>query len=298
MVSVTMMGFICSCDNTKDNDEYTKYNGTTPSVYFKIQSAMDVALGENDTEFSFPIYRDSKEGEETAQLEWKGAEDFNAPTQVTFADGSDVAAVTVTFDINEIQANHQYDIACAIKGTEDSGFTQSTMDLVVQYTSWQDLGQATYIDYFVGPYAAGYSPDPYPVNIQEHPVKAGFFRIADPYGEAYPFNEPGDWDDSVITYLYVNAMDPDHVFISDKDGNPAWYETTCDWGWGPFEITTYASYYLMNGQTPPDELWGTYHDGVIYLGTDSALCYTPTYDVEPETVEGPAEWIILPTAAE
>ena len=295
LMSVACAGFMTSCDNTKDNDDFTMAQGTTPNVYFPMQSTQDIALGDNDTEFSFYVYRASKTGSESAQLSWSGEYDgFNVPTSVTFADGADVAQATVTFDVANLKGSYPYDMTVTVAGTQDSGFTQSSLSFVVVYTSWQELGNGIYTDYFVGAFF-GVENISYYVEVLEHPEIKGLYRLVNPYGEAYPYNEPGDWDDSEDSFMYINANNPEKVFISNKDGEPDWYESTMDWGYGIFSFTTYASYYLMNGNSAAAaDYYGYVKEGIIYIAAGSPICDMADYGTSVNAISSDSEWLELP----
>ena len=300
VVAITGVGLMASCDDTKDFDGYTVYDGTVPSVYFQVQPAQDIVIGDNDTQFSFNVYRDNKGAAETVNLTWSGDyTGFNVPSSVTFENGSDVAKATVTFSTSEIQGNHQFDMTVTIAGTENSAFTQSSLTFYALYTTWFDLGNAVYTDYWVGTFF-GVENIAYEVKVFEHPINKGLYRVANPYGEAYPYNDPGDWDDTKDYFLYVNASNPSQVFISDADGNPAFFYSGMDWGYGEFIMTTFASYYLRNGNAASAApYFGSMEDGVIYLAGSSTLCAMAEYNdggLYSNNFDGPAQWIVLPQA--
>ena len=294
-------GFVTSCDNSKDSDAYTVYPGPVAPVYFQIQPEQEIALGDNDSQFSFNVYRDNKGAQATQDLSWSGeTTGFNVPSSVTFESGSDVAKAVVTFDINNIQGNHAYDMTVSIPGTEDSAFTQSAIQFNVLYTTWIDLGYCQYTDYFVGP-IYGAAPITYEVQILEHPVNKGLYRLVNPYGEPFPYNDPGDWDPSVDSFLYVNAMNAQQVYICDEKGAAAICETVTNWGDGNFILTTLGAYYIMNGNSvgavQNAGYLGYVEDGVIYLPSNSALSGETGYNdgaLYQMSFAGPAEWIVLP----
>lgn len=298
VMTVAGAGFVASCDNTKDNDEYTVYQGAVPSVYFKTQADQDIAIGDNDTQFTFNVYRDNKGAAETVNLAWTGDyTGFSVPTSVTFESGKDVATAAVTFNTSELQGNHTFEMTVSIPNTENSGFTQSSITFYALYTTWVSLGKAVYTDYWVGTFF-GVENISYYVEVMEHPVTKGLYRVMNPYGEAYPYNDPGDYDDTEDHSMYVNASDPDKVFIADKNGNAAFFYTGMDWGYGEFIMTTFASYYLRSGNAAAAApYFGTMEDGVIYLAESSTLCAMANYDgggLYSNNFAGPAKWIVLP----
>lgn len=115
-----------------------------------------------------------------------------------------------------------------------------------QYTTsgvskWTSLGMASYTDAIVGA-AYGAENVTYEVEIQESDDTPGLYRLVNPYGEKFPYNEKGDWDDSRNYYLEINATDPEGVFIAVQN-------TGLNWGDGNFYVYSEAAYYLDNGKT-------------------------------------------------
>ena len=301
IMAIAGAGLVTSCDNSKDSDAYTVYSGPMAQVYFQIQPEQEIALGDNDSQFSFNVYRDNKGAQATQDLSWSGeTTGFNVPSSVTFESGSDVATAIVTFDIKDIKGNYTYNMTVSIPGTENSAFTQSSVTFNVLYTTWVDLGYCKYTDYFISTFF-GVENITYEVQILEHPVNKGLYRLVNPYGENYPYNDPGDWDASVDSFMYVNAMNAKQVYICDEKGNAAVYESTTDWGYGNFLMTTLGSYYIMNGNSvgavQNAGYLGYVEDGVMYLPSNNVLCGMADYEggaLYQNNFAGPAEWIVLP----
>ena len=103
---------------------------------------------------------------------------------------------------------------------------------------------------------------------------AGRYRLVNPYGEAYEYNEEGDWDDSQDWYLVVNAIDPNLVYLETS-------EQGLDWGYGMLVVSSYPGYYIENGWTIEEyysrwpEDFGTVKNGVITMPAKSPLIYMP-----------------------
>lgn len=298
------MFFLSACD--KQTIEYTPGQGDTSGmqpVYFETQPQQDYAVGENDTQISFKIFRNSVNGLEntlTQALEWSGeTQDFTVPSSVTFAEDEVTADVVVKFDIDDIQPNYEYHFKVEIPDGLDTPYTQNSLDLTLIYVPWKDLGMCEYTDYFVGTFF-GVEDITYEVKVMEHPEMPGFFRVVNPYGEAYPYNDPGDWDDSKDYFLYLNATNPEAVFISDKDGKPALFYSGMVWSYGEFVFTTLASYYLIQGSTASAApYYGKYdkETGVITIGAGSTLAAMMDYKEGNFYMRSslPAgEWLVVP----
>ena len=110
-----------------------------------------------------------------------------------------------------------------------------------EYQGWQSYGTATWTDVFL---PSLYTMDPvsYDVKLEKNVDEPGMFRLVNVYGSAYPYNEPGDWDDSQDYYMVIDATDPDYVYISYTD-------TGLDWGYGHFVLDSKVDYSLSLGKT-------------------------------------------------
>ena len=134
-------------------------------------------------------------------------------------------------------------------------------------STWTSLGMATYTDAYVGA-AYGGENETYEVEIQESDETPGLYRLVNPYGEAFPYNEEGDWDDSRNYYIEINATDPNGVYIPVQN-------TGLNWGDGNFYVYSYAAYYLDNGATldeaKAEGLCGKLENGVITFPANTLL---------------------------
>ena len=129
----------------------------------------------------------------------------------------------------------------------------------------------------------------YEVEIEESLTRPGVYRLVNAYGENFPYNEEGDWDDSKDYYIEVNAQDPEGVFIERQ-------ATGLDWGDGEFLIQSYGSYYLDYeydfNLVKAAGLLGTLEDGVITFPEDGFVATLKGYGSSlSNTVE-----IVLPNA--
>lgn len=133
---------------------------------------------------------------------------------------------------------------------------------------WVSLGTGLYTEDFMTTF---YKLDnvSYEVEIQENEENPGVYRLINPYGEAYPYNEPGDWDDSKKHYLVINAQDPEGVFIDQQ-------KMGLDWGEGALIVSSLAANNMGKGATLEEVkaagLCGSLADGVITFPVKSLLC--------------------------
>ncbi len=115
----------------------------------------------------------------------------------------------------------------------------------------------------------------YKVELQEKYDEPGRYRLVNPYGAAYPYNEPGDWDDSQNYYMELNATDPDCVYME-------LFLTGMDWGWGDIYIWDMAGFYMYMFEysfayVKRNDLGGTLKDGEITFKQDYVLICMPDW---------------------
>lgn len=270
---------LTSCSD--DKDTWTPGTGINelPPAYFEVQSEQQVVLGMNDTAFSFVVYRASNVGDATFDLAWNGdTELFTLPAQAFFENGEYTDTLQVTFVINDLEQSKPYTMTVTIPDTEDTNLSQNEITFVVEYTPWKDLGMCTYVDNFVGTFFSVGVPQ-YEVQLEQHPTNKGLYRLVNPYGEGYPYNEPGDWDDTQDYFMYINATDPAKVFICDSNGDPAFFYSGMDWGYGEFVMTSMASYYLMrDDEDSAAEYYGTMNNGMVSFSEGSLLVGMTDYN--------------------
>ena len=155
---------------------------------------------------------------------------------------------------------------------DEEGFMQNAAYTSFEYTAaggpvWNTLGMATYTDDFIASLFDGVEPVSYKVEIQENADKPGMYRLVNPYGAAYPYNEEGDWDTSCDYYLEINAQDPQGVYIETQ-------ELGFDWGYGMFSASSMAFQYLANNDLEAIKdagYCGTLVDGVITFPVKTLL---------------------------
>lgn len=139
---------------------------------------------------------------------------------------------------------------------------------------WTSLGYLEYTDGYMCA-AFGIDPATYYVEVQESDDYKDYYRLVDPYGAAFPYNDPGDWNEKVHSYLYFDLQIDDMVYV---DYSPQ----TVDWGYGPLTCASVAWAYLVDGSYTPDQIldlgvFGTFADGkvtfpysdlIMWLGND------------------------------
>ncbi|MCC8186263.1 MAG: hypothetical protein LIP08_01795 [Bacteroides sp.] len=182
----------------------------------------------------------------------------------------------------EITSSDKVSIACKESGDytfvavtyDENGVAKTTASASFKFTSshdnaetWTSLGTAQYTDAYVGP-AYGAPALTYGVEIEVSELSPGKFRLVNPYGEIFPYNDPGDWDDSRNYYIEINATDPEGVYIEMQS-------TGLNWGEGMFYVYSFAAFNMDNGDSlekvKADGLCGNFSNGVITFPVESLL---------------------------
>ena len=134
--------------------------------------------------------------------------------------------------------------------------------------TWHSLGTGAFVEDFVTTFF-NVENVVCEVEIEESDETPGLYRLINPYGAAYPYNEEGDWDASTTYYMVVDATDPAYVWIPIFDSG-------MNWGYGNFIFGSYVGYYVENGYAPADcqaagVAAGTLADGVISFPEKSCV---------------------------
>ena len=150
---------------------------------------------------------------------------------------------------------------------------QTKVETVVYQTEknpevFKSLGKALYSDDLVGSLFKAPVVE-YEVEIEESVENPGKYRLVNPYGAAFPYNEPGDYDADNDYYLVIDATDPNYVNVLPGD-------LGVDWGYGMMYVMTYADYFIATGQATQEMLkeygyYGKLVDGVITFAAKTIL---------------------------
>ena len=167
------------------------------------------------------------------------------------ADASTAVNETILAQINalggfytaqgSLDAGTEYTVLVwATNGNEDK-FVSATWETTPSPEVWEHYGTATWTDSFLGTW---FSNDPvtYDVELERSVDDPTRFRLVNVYGEAFPYNDPGDWDDTKDYYLVINTADPDYTWFET-------FDTGCNWGYGNFILTTQVGRNVANGYT-------------------------------------------------
>lgn len=187
---------------------------------------------------------------------------------LTFADGQSESTITVNFPNAVIGTMYALSLSITDENYaakyNDGSFG---IDFSVMREKWNSLGNAAYRDDFVTGFY-GVDNVEYAVEIQENDLIKGYYRLVNPYCEAYPYNDPGDWDDSKTWYFYIHAEDPEGVYIPVQEVGMAW-------GDGAFYMGSIAGFKIAKGETLDSQKdagnTGINANGVITFPKDKLL---------------------------
>ena len=186
---------------------------------------------------------------EAVELTAAGTARFALP-----AEGGKFTAVAISYDSEGVP--------------QEAAYTQFEYTVGAVVSAWETLGMAKYTDDFIASLFNGVDPVAYDVEIQANTEKPGMYRLVNPYGAAYPYNQEGDWDTSSDYYLEINAQDPQGVYIETQ-------ELGFDWGYGMFSASSACAQYLANGNSleaiKGAGYCGTLADGVIAFPAKTLL---------------------------
>lgn len=141
---------------------------------------------------------------------------------------------------------------------------------------WESLGMATYTEDCMTTFFDVENLS-YQVEVRENKDQPGLFRIINPYGAAYPYNEEGDYDASKEYFIEIDATNPEAVYI------PGLYGTGMNWGYGEVSISSMAYLYMVRDGAALEDIaaagfCGIYADDVITFPAESLLISMADYN--------------------
>lgn len=277
LFALLTLAFTGCKDGGDDSYDWATVSGN--QVYFSNELAGTQSVSVSTSSINIPIRRNLTTEAITVPLTvTKGAgSKYTIPTSVSFNEGQAEAMIPVSYDPNNVVYGEYEDVTIAI-GDENytTPYGLSTYSFQIGATAWVDYGTALYREDMVTHWFS-VENHIYEVPIQKNVVEEGYYRLVNPYGKFYKYNEPGDYDEKTDSYLTINATDPDHVYV---ELSP----TTMNWGYGTFSMQSYISYYLDGGSYTVEDLiqlrpnwFGTLKDGVITMPAGTMLISMSDY---------------------
>lgn len=272
---VAVIGF-WSCD---DEVEYTPAEApTNAQVYFASGLASTVNLSSAENSFTLKVLRATTGTAATVNLSVTDGTNgkLSIPSSVSFDATSNSTDLVIGYNAADFTYDEFAEVSIAIEenSTTPYGIANYTFNVGIP-APWISLGMATYRDDLVTTFWATGNPV-YQVEIQENQEVPGLYRLVNPFGANYPYNDPGDWDTTQDYYLEINAQDPEGVYI------PLCQMGT-DWGYGFWKVWSMANYYMVRQGKSLDEVkaagyCGTLKDGMITFPAGSLLFGMTNYN--------------------
>ena len=273
------LGALVSCTEEYEYDGTGAWNATENYSNIAFDKASEEIELEPtaDTKYEFTMTRTNTAEEAIVPFVIEeNTDDVFTVSEVKFAAGDSVATGVVSFDAAEI--GKPYTLKLAVTDPNFvSDYSKGTIySLTINRVKWNPAGFVIIEGQRYDGYAM-YTEDiasglfntedlTYPVMVQERDDMPGYFRVINAYGEAWPYNAEGDYDPTVDSYIFIDATDPEKVFI------PKSCVQATDWGYGNFIIHSLAGYYLAkNDAETAAGYFGTYKNGKITFPASSLL---------------------------
>lgn len=238
-----------ACDKAAEQEYTPAVPVATPPAYFALDTDGSVIIDENQTSFEVPVYRANTAGDQIVNVNCKVNGDFfsyvigdnpavefnaangegSATIPVAFENGKGESIITITYPWNDMAASAgtYYQFEFSTEG-EDTEYFATSAEYTAIYIPWETVtgpkGEtaATWKDdvLYTGFNVTGANAV-WEVDIQGNPLTPGLYRILNPYSGA-PQNSSGDnfqYHGTGDNWMYINATDPNNVYLSDKLGN-------------------------------------------------------------------------------
>lgn len=279
-------GALVSCTDEYEYDGTGAWNATEnySNVAFDKASEEIELEPTAETKYTFTMTRQNTASEAIVPFVIEeNTDDVFQVGEVKFAAGDSVATGVVSF--NNAEVGKPYTLKLAVT---DPNFVSDyskgiVYSLTINRVKWNPAGFVEIEGQRYDGYAM-YTEDlfttffgvqnlTYPVMVQERDDMPGYFRIINAYGEGYGYNAPEDYDATVDSYIFIDATDPDAVYI------PQRCVQSTNWGYGNFIIFSLAGYYLEKGDAATAAgYFGTYKNGKITFPAGALLLGMSEYN--------------------
>lgn len=285
---VSMIGFIgCEEENPIVPDPSPEVPAGNQGVYFPSSNISSFELEPSEEkEIELTIARKETSGSAEVPLTVEENTDsiFDVPSSVSFADGEEEVTFTVTFPT--AAEGKTYALRLAVEGDEYVNPYASELSFVetdVTRIKWEPIVDTPFI-YVDGAIGAFFGVDFLPMYVDAERAELGeitkyrfknAFKIpsseepdADGIFDGYPYNEPGDVDESKDYYTVIEINEAGEVFMEAR-------ENGMDWGYGQFIIgSVYPDVSSDKESYPPGQL----SDDVIVFPANSLYVAMTDYN--------------------
>lgn len=202
---------------------------------------------------------------------------------LTFADGEAEANLSFHFPDAEVGKPYTLEVEITDPNFVSEYTSVSTYSYTVTRVKWNDVSYIINNGQKIYGYAA-YTEDlvttfftvpniTFPTRLQERDDMPGYFRMVNTYGANYPVLEEGDWDPENDYYIYIDATDPDKVYI------PEACNLGMDVGYGFCYVWSMVGLGMKRErQDYIDGNYGTYENGVITFPKGALLFGMENYN--------------------
>lgn len=250
--SLALMAVSCNVENV--GTVYSSEGAANNAVTFLQSVLTDTEISASATSVTVKVARSIANGAQTVNLTSTiPTDDISVPASVSFADGAYEADIVIEFLASmAVGKSYKGDITIDPEAVDEhTSVAKITITLQKAY-SWAEYGEVSITDDIIAPWF-GTANVTWKVKAEK---AEGFevYRLLDPYGEAFPYNEPGDFTPGAKWVL--DCSDPtkvnfDKTFLG------------FDWGYGEFNIWPLA--------------YGTMVDKVITWPAEGIAINLPTY---------------------
>ena len=208
-------------------------------------------------------------------------------TDANFADGDSLTTIYANFPTAEVGKPYMMKLQISDPTVASYYSANTVYTFNVTRVKWNDAGYyinengekvtgyANYTDDFVTTFY-GVNNVVFPTKLQERADKPGYFRMINTYGANYIYNEDGDWDKTKDYYIFIDATNPNKVYI------PKACATGMAWGDGMFYVYSKAGLYLSKDddteKAKAEDNYGTYANGKITFPAKSLLAALSGYN--------------------
>lgn len=285
--SLLLVVVFSACSDFEDTIvESTKRTAGNQGVYFPSNPALFELEPAEDTSITLKIAREVSTGAVQVPIvvEVNDENVFNVPQTVSFAEGVTEVEFTVTFP--EAAEGIAYDLRLALEGDDlvnPYGKPLTYLNTTVSRIKWSPVGRSlVYID---GTFATLFGVQFYPMYVEADSVELDAsvrYRIKNAYKvptsddpdedgvfDGYPYNAPGDFDDSQDWLTTIEIYDNGEVFMSSN-------EIGVDWGYGMISIgNLYGNSSVESKEEYP---WGKFEGDAIIFPANSLFFSMANYN--------------------
>lgn len=271
-----------------DEGYWEKADTQSVPTYSFAQSSQTYSLSATDAlpQVVVEVYRNNEEGTVTVPVSvtLSDAVVMSVDTAaVTFEAGKSVADFVIKIDEVRMQIGKSYTaelafVADSVNFFEENHSISGNKSFKLTFSkaySWTAAGTAQYTEDMVGTFF-GVENVTYEVAVEQAVENPNVIRLVDPYGAAYPYNAPGDYDTKKKHYMEFNIEDPEGVYMITR------HYSGMDWGYGEFIFFNLGGYYIERGN-PLEAVkgagyCGTLVDKVITFPAESLLIGMSNYN--------------------